>query len=72
MEDKLLTEDLTQLIKEYEERKETGPDENDYKINREGRLGDLWYNPEENVLRVCCGRINGFAIWKEVNPMGLH
>ena len=72
MEDKLLAEDLTRLINEYEERQETETDEDEYRITKEGRLGDLWYNPETNVLHICFGRINGSALWKEVNPAGLH
>ena len=72
MEDKVLAEDLAKLINEYEERQEPRDKEEPYKVVKEGRLGDLWYNPETRVFHVCCGRINGSALWKEINPAALH
>jgi len=67
VEDKLFADDLTRLIREYQNRETSDKQDEDYVITREGRIGDLWYNPEISTLYVCCGRINGTSVWKEVN-----
>jgi len=72
MEDKLLVDDLTRLIDEYENRQTTETDLKEYEITKDGRIGDLWYNPETTSLYVCFGRVNGKLLWKEVKSNELN
>lgn len=67
MKDKLLAADLTRLIDEYENRQTSEELTEEFEITKDGRVGDLWYNPETTTLYVCFGRINGKLLWKEVN-----
>lgn len=60
---------LQNLIKEYEDRSlqiDQSVDA-DNKTSAKPKLGDLWFNPETNILYICNGRINGQFHWQELN-----
>lgn len=60
---------LQNLIKEYEDRSLQIDQHSaavDNKTPIKHKLGDLWFNPETNILYICNGRINGKFHWQEL------
>jgi hypothetical protein len=61
---------LQNLIEEYEERSSwVNRTISDEEKETNTRLGDLWFNPENNTLYICGGKINGVFRWLKINDV---